>query len=126
MATPPESNPGALVVDANVLIAMSTKESGRDALATAEIADFVSSGYQLFSPGVAVAETLYVLCGKRNSGSLSLADYNIAVATFVRIMASVFPPPSGDTALIEGPRRSEEDMGAATQPTGFLSRLRRH
>ncbi len=57
------------------------------------------------APGVIVAETLYVLCGKKTSGSLSLPDYATAVATFDRIMASVLPPPNGDASLI---RRAEQ------------------
>ncbi|HLK59640.1 MAG TPA: hypothetical protein VKU00_23975, partial [Chthonomonadaceae bacterium] len=75
--------------------------SGRDTLATAEITNYAQSGYQLYAPGVIVAETLFVLCGKKTSGSLSLADYATAVATFERIMASVLPPPNGDSSLIQ-------------------------
>lgn len=105
MATVPPSSEGALVLDANVVIAISSSETGRDAMATAEITDFVNLGYELYAPGVIVAETLFVLCEKRNSGSLSLADYAAALATFERVMATVLPPPNGDVSLI---RRAEQ------------------
>ena len=105
MTIPQASSPGALVLDANVAIAISSKETGRDTVATAEITQYVSSGYQIFAHGVLIAETLYVLCGKLNSGSLSPTDYATAVATFERLMASVLPPPNGDAALI---RRAEQ------------------
>ena len=52
MVPPPPSSPGALVLDANVVIAICSKEIGRDALATAEITNYVNQGYQLYAPGV--------------------------------------------------------------------------
>ena len=99
--TPPSPSPGAVVLDANVIIALASAEVGRDALVTAEIAHYGSLGYQLFAPGVLISETLYVLCGKLNSGSLSPTDYAVAVAVFQRTMTSVLPPPNGDAALIQ-------------------------
>jgi predicted nucleic acid-binding protein len=98
--TIPTSNPGAVVLDANVVIALVSNEPGRDAVVTAEITHYASQGYQLFAPGVIVAETLYILCGKLNSGSLSPTDYATAVAAFRRTMVTVLPPPNGDAALI--------------------------
>ena len=71
MVTAPPSNPGALVLDANIVIAISSKETHRDTAATAEIARYVNLGYELFAPGVLIAETLYILCGKHASGALS-------------------------------------------------------
>ena len=103
--TPAPSFAGSLVLDANVSIAICSKEAGRDALATAEITRYLRTGYHLFAPGVIVAETLYVLCGKRTSGSLSPADYATSVAAFERLMLSVSPPPGGDARLI---RRAEQ------------------
>ncbi len=105
MAPIPPDSPGSLVLDASVVIAISTKETGRDALATAVITNYVNSGYRLYAPGVIIAETLFVVCGKKTSGELSDTDYATAVATFERVMASVLPPPNGDVSLI---RRAEQ------------------
>ncbi len=101
MASNPISSPGAVVIDANVVIAISSKEAGRDAEATAELSRYASLGYEWFAPGTIVSETLYILCGKLNSGVLSPADYATAVQTFTRTMNSVLPPPNGDAALIQ-------------------------
>lgn len=103
--TTPIPSPGAVVLDANVVIALASAEVGRDTLVAAELAHYGSLGYQLFAPGVLISETLFVLCGKLNSGSLSPADYSAAVTVFQRTMASVLPSPGGDVALI---RRSEQ------------------
>ncbi len=100
MASSPVSNPGAVVIDANIVIAVSSKEAGRDAAATAELTKYASLGYEWFAPGTIVSETLYILCGKLNSGVLSPADYATAVQTFARMMNSILPPPDGDAALV--------------------------
>ena len=94
------SNLGAVVLDANVVIALASNEPSRDALVIAELTRYARLGYRLFAPGVLVAETLYILCGKLNSGSLSQTDYTTAVATFHRTVVAVLPPPNGDAALI--------------------------
>jgi len=100
MASNPTNSPGAVVIDANVVIAISAKEAGRDMAATAELTRYASLGYEWFAPGTIVSETLYILCGKLNSGILSPADYATAVQTFARTMNSILPPPGGDAGLV--------------------------
>lgn len=100
MVIPPPSN-AALVLDANVLIAICTHETDRDAAATAELHRYAALGYDWYAPGVIVAETLYVLCGKRNDGSLTSSAYALAVQTFQTMMDTVLPPPHGDKSLIQ-------------------------
>jgi predicted nucleic acid-binding protein len=123
MVPTPPSSPGALVLDANVVIAISSKETGRDALATAEITRYVNAGYQLYAPGVIIAETLYVLCGKKVSGSLSLTDYTTAVTTFERVMASILPPPNGDVSLIQRAEQIGNGYGCSRSADGIYIAL---
>ncbi|HEV2471794.1 MAG TPA: hypothetical protein VGS41_03965, partial [Chthonomonadales bacterium] len=123
MALIPPGSAGALVLDANVVIAISSKETGRDALATAEITNYVNSGYRLYAPGVIVAETLFVLCGKKTSGSQSLADYATAVATFERVMASVLPPPNGEFSLIQRAEQIGSGYGCSRSAEGIYIAL---
>jgi predicted nucleic acid-binding protein len=97
----PSSNPpAALVIDANVLIAVCSVEAGRDAIATAQLAQYTSLGFDWYAPGVIVGETLYALCGKLNSGTLGAASHAIAIQTLHTMMDSVLPPPHGDKSLI--------------------------
>jgi len=123
MGPTPPSSAGALVLDANVVIAISSKETGRDALATTEITNYVNSGYRLYSPGVIVAETLYVLCRKKTNGSLSLSDYATAIATFERVMASVMPPPDGDISLIQRAEQIGSGYGCSRSADGIYIAL---
>jgi predicted nucleic acid-binding protein len=62
------SNPqGSVVIDANVLIAICSKEAGRHIKAEDRLKHYGQQGWHLYAPGVIVAETLYVLCGKYQS-----------------------------------------------------------
>lgn len=99
---PPTSDPpipGALVLDANIVIALLAKESGAT-IAQAAIQQYAQQGYETFAPGLIVSETLYVLCGKLHEGSLSQSDYSVAVNAFNALMQDVNPTPDGDRHLI--------------------------
>lgn len=117
------TNPGAVSIDANVMIAISSKEAGRDVAATAELSRYASLGYEWFAPGTIVSETLYILCGKRNSGLLSPADYATAVQTFARTMNSVLPPPTGDAALILRAEQVGSGYGCSRSADGIYIAL---
>jgi len=60
MASPP-NNIGAVVLDANIAVALAAHESGRDIVATAELVSYAARGYNLYAPGAIVPETLYAL-----------------------------------------------------------------
>ena len=83
-----------------MVIALASREAGRDILVAAELSRYAALGYEWFAPGVIVSETLYILCGKREVGILSDAEYATAVRAFERTMGSILPPPMGDRALV--------------------------
>ncbi len=116
-------NPGAVAIDANVMIAVSSREAGRDVIATAELANYASLGYEWFAPGTIISETLYILCGKLNSGVLSPTDYATAVQTFARTMNSVLPPPSGDATLIQRAEQIGSGYGCSRSADGIYIAL---
>lgn len=97
------SNPGAVVVDSNVLISICSKETS---VATAEqaFADYAAKNWIFYAPGVVIAEVLFVLCRKLSDGTLTAAAYDEAIEIFKDHMATVLPPPSGDATLIQRAR----------------------
>lgn len=99
-ATPPV-NPGAVVVDANIAVAISSREAVRDVTATAELSRYASLGFEWFAPGAIVTETLYALCQKHQAGLITSAEYQDAVNEFEILMASLLPPPDGEASLIQ-------------------------
>jgi predicted nucleic acid-binding protein len=97
-STPPLS--GAVVIDANVIIAICAKEAGREPLALAELRHYSSQGYEFYAPGVVISEALYVLCGKEQNGTLTAADYQRAILELESLASGLLPPPKGEGALV--------------------------
>ena len=89
------SLPPAVVLDASIAVALCAKEAITGPLASAEIARLSAMGYEFFIPGVIVGETLYVLCGKVQAGTLSATDHAQAVQDFAALMTKALPPPDG-------------------------------
>src|SRR5437762_477621 len=79
---PPTSPPHAVVVDANIAIAIAANETNGAQKASSELAAYSAAGCEFFAPGVLVSETLYVLCKKAEAGILSPADHTLAIQHF--------------------------------------------
>jgi predicted nucleic acid-binding protein len=94
------SQPGAVIVDANVAVAISSKEAGRESLATTVLYKYAGQGYEWFAPGAIVTETLYALCQKRQAGLISATEHDDAVNSFEVLMGIIQSPPGGDAALV--------------------------
>ena len=100
MATITANNSGAVVIDANVLIAIYAREQNKLKLAEIAVNDYAGRNWQFYAPGVIVSEVLYILCGKLQSAVLTQADYAKAIQDFADQMTVILPPPHGDGALI--------------------------
>lgn len=66
---------GAVIVDGSIAIAISAREANREQKANAELLRLSTVGYDFYAPGVLVAETLYILCGKLQNGLLTPAEH---------------------------------------------------
>jgi len=117
------SNPGALVIDANVAIALAAKETDKELKALAELVRYAQLGYVWYAPGVIIAETLYILCGKRQRGELSVADYATAIAGFHTTMTTISPPPNGDRSLIARAEQIADSYGCSRSADGIYIAL---
>lgn len=98
--SPTTSPAGAVVIDANVAIAISSNEIGRDAMAKAELQNYAAKRYLFYAPGVLISESLYILCLKRQTGALTSIEYSQAILDLQRLIKDVLPPPDGDAALV--------------------------
>ena len=98
--TNPPLLPGAVVIDASVVIAICAKEAGREPLALAELSLYSNQGYEFYAPGVLVSEALYVLCGKEQTGTLTPADYRQAVLELESLASGFLPPPNEGSLVI--------------------------
>lgn len=95
----------AVVPDANILIALSSKEKLTFQIAEKAFNKYVRDGWNFFAPNIIVAEVLYVLCGKLSDGILTTREHAKAVAFFTDLMSAVSPPENGEASLI---KRAEE------------------
>ena len=91
---------GALVIDANVAIAVCAKETQKYSQARAELQNYSRQGYSWYAPGVIVPESLHALCRKEHEGIITSAEHAQAVDDFQIFMQSVSPPPNGEASLI--------------------------
>lgn len=104
MSQPTPSNVGAVVIDANVLISVCSKEPTWQ---TAENAlnDYATKNWAFYAPGAILTEVLFVLCKKHQDGLLTNAEHEEAVKVFNDYMQGIRPSPQGDIGFI---LRSEE------------------
>ena len=92
------TNSEVVVVDANLIIAIACNEAGAEP-ANDAIERCLSSGFTLYAPGVIMAETLYVLCGKLHSGTLTVAEHAESIRDASSILGLIQAPPGGDSSL---------------------------
>ncbi|MCG3163069.1 MAG: hypothetical protein JMDDDDMK_04447 [Acidobacteria bacterium] len=105
MNQPTPNNPGAVVIDANILISICSKEPS-EATARGALADYATRNWVFFAPSVILTEVLFALCRKLQDGSIDAATHQKAVEDFkFSYLPAISPPPNGDAALLA---RAEE------------------
>lgn len=116
MTVPPSSPApprGAVVVDANIAVAIAAKEAGRDIKATAELNAYAARGYEWFAPGAILTETLYALCQKYQAGLLTTIEHEDAVSTLEVLMGTLLPAPDGEVSLVRRAHKIGDNYGCS-------------
>lgn len=106
------NNPGAVVVDANILISICAKESSHTTAETA-LADYFARNFVFYAPNVVVPEVLYVLCQKLQGGLLTATEYEKAIQAFKQQLAAISPPPAGDASLVDRAKEIQSGYGCS-------------
>ena len=109
----PSSLQSAVVPDANVLVAICSKEALTFPVAKTEFDQYVRDGWEFFAPNIIVAEVLYVLCGKLANGILTKREHEKAVEFFMDLMTAVSPPENGEASLIKRAEEIRETYGCS-------------
>ncbi|CAN5195983.1 hypothetical protein BH20ACI1_BH20ACI1_01160 [soil metagenome] len=105
--------PNAVVPDANILIALSSKEQSTFQTAEKAFDSYVRNGWEFFAPNLIVAEVLYVLCGKLADGILTVREHEKAVELFTDLMSAVAPPENGEASLIKRAEEIRQNYGCS-------------
>jgi predicted nucleic acid-binding protein len=123
MATATMNNPLRLTIDANVLIALCSKEIDKYDIAHRELMHYAQSSYQFYAPGVIIAEALFVLCRKLSDQRLSASDHTAAVADLCTYMGMIFPPPNGERSLVSRAEQIRQGYGCSRSADGIYIAL---
>lgn len=107
------SKKGAVVIDANVSIAICAKEQNMRATAENALADYSAKGWAFYAPSIIVSEVMYVLCQKLQDGLLTPALYEKAVENFRDQAINLLPPPSGEASLIKRAKEIRQGYGCS-------------
>lgn len=119
----PTTNPVAVVVDANVLIAICSKEQATNQTAQTAFDQYARQGAQFFAPNIIVAEVLFVLCQKLDKAILTDAEHEKSVEFFQDYMTIILPPPSGEAALIKRAEEIRSGYGCSRTSDGLYLAL---
>lgn len=117
------TDPPCVTIDANVLIALCSKEADKYTIAYAELTRYANEGCQFYAPGVVVAESLFILCKKLQDSSLSAADHAAAVTDLCAFMGMIQPPPGGDGALVARAEQIRQGYGCSRSADGIYIAL---
>ena len=110
-------------MDANVLIALCAREQDKFSKARAAFKSYLSQGWRYYAPGVLLAETLYILCGKLQGGELTPASHARALQLLQRYLLLISPPPSGDFSLAARAEAIRQSYGCSRSADGIYIAL---
>ena len=99
MSQPILNSAGAVVIDANVLVAICAKEP-HSRIAEDALDDYAARNWFFYAPGALLTEGLFILCRKLHDGMLTDVEHTEAVANFNDYMQGIRPSPLGDVRFI--------------------------
>jgi predicted nucleic acid-binding protein len=117
------NNPGSVIVDANIVIAICAREKDKLAKAEAALKDYASRGWDFYAPSIIIGEVLYVLCQKAQSGILTATEYEEAIQDFQDQMAVIHPPPNSDSSLIKRANEIRGNYGCSRSADSIYTAL---
>ncbi len=103
----------AVVCDANVLLAICSKEEATCRQAENALENYAKAGTEFFAPNLIVGEVLYVLCRKLAEGVLTEPEHKLSVESFEQLMEAISTPEKGDHSLIKRSVEIRESYGCS-------------
>jgi len=119
----PISLPFAVVTDANILIAICSKEQQTYQIAKDAFDEYARQGAEFFAPNVIVAEVLFVLCRKLDAKILTEAEHEKAVGFFQDYLTIISLSPDGEAALIKRSEEIRSGYGCSQTSDGLYTAL---
>jgi len=117
------NNPDAVVIDANVLISLCSKEPLTFAQADAAFNDYGQKGWAYHAPNVIVAEVMFILCQKLQNGQLTKTEHAEAIEFLMDYMALIAVPNDGDASLLPRAEEIRSGYGCSRSADGLYIAL---
>lgn len=118
----PNNAAGAVVIDANILIEICSKEPSETTARTA-LADYTNKNWAFYAPSGILTEVLFVLCKKLQNGIIDAATHQKAIEDFTDYMSAIFPPPNGEIALLARAEQIRSGYSCLHSADGFYLAL---
>src|SRR5262245_61859271 len=122
MSQPTPSNPGAVVIDSNILISICSREPSHQTAKDA-LADYTAKGWLFYAPGAILTEVLFILCRKLHDGLLTEAEHRKEVEAFNNYMKMIQPSPQGDIHFILRTEEIRKGYSCLHSADGFFLAL---
>lgn len=122
-SNPASTHAGAVVLDANVLIALCAREQDKLVTAEAALLAYAAKGWLFYAPGVILGEVLYILCGKLQSGLLDATTHQEAIENLRDQMNAILPPPHGEVSLVMRAEEIRNGYGCSRSADGLYIAL---
>jgi predicted nucleic acid-binding protein len=94
------STVNTVVVDANVIVAICSNERLTNPIAEAAFDSYAQAGWQFAAPSVVIAEVLFALCVKLQTGILTQSEHELAIDSFNDLM-QIVSIPGNESSLIK-------------------------
>ncbi len=110
--TSPTNNNDAVVIDASILVSISSKEAATYLTAENAFDFYAKNGREFFAPNVTVGEVMFALCHKLAAGVLTEAEHEKAVESFLNLMKNIATP-DDETDLVKRAVEIRESYGCS-------------
>ena len=118
----PKRNNDAIVIDASVLVSISSKEATTHLSAENAFDFYAKNGWEFFAPNVIVGEVMFALCHKLAAGVLTEIEHEKAVQSFLNLMKNISTP-DDETELVERAVEIRESYGCSRSSDGLYIAL---
>ena len=120
--TSPMINNDAVVIDASILVSISSKEAATYLTAENAFDFYAKNGWEFFAPNVVVSEVIFALCHKLAAGVLTEVEHEKAVESFLNLMKNILTP-DDETDLVERAIEIRESYGCSRSSDGLYIAL---
>lgn len=108
----PTNNADAVVIDASILVSMTSNEIKTHLIAENAFNNYSQNGWEFFAPNVIVSEVLFALCHKLTAGVLTSIEYEQAIDSFLVLMKNI-KTDNNDLSLVKRAVEIRETYGCS-------------